>query len=207
MTATLAPVWFTARAAGIGALFGASLTVAFGILMAARVKVPGLGRIELRALHEAVALGTLALIAVHGVALMADPVLKAGVGGVLVPFTSPWEPVGVALGQIAAYGIAGLSLTYYARKLLGPKRWQKAHRAIPVFWALGLLHGVIVGTDARTWWMLAVIVPPALAAWVLLLRRWFPETPDERPAREATVRPRPELNPRDDVHPAGTLWR
>jgi hypothetical protein len=57
MTATLAPVWLTARAAGIGALFGASLTIALGILMAARVKLPGLGRIELRALHEAVALG------------------------------------------------------------------------------------------------------------------------------------------------------
>src|SRR5512133_1894018 len=162
MTATLAPVWFTSRAAGIGALFGASLTVALGVLMAARVKLPGLGRIELRALHEAVALATLALIAVHGIALLADPVLKAGVGGILVPFASPYEPFGTALGQIAAYGIAGLSLTYYARRALGPKRGQQAHRAIPVFWALGLLHGLIVGTDAWAWWMIAVIAPPAL---------------------------------------------
>jgi len=187
MTAALAPVWFTARAAGIGALFGASLTVAIGILMAARVKLPGLGRIEIRALHEAIALATLALIAVHGVALLADPVLKAGLTGILVPFASPWKPVGVALGQIAAYGIAGLSLTYYARRALGAKRWQKAHRAIPVFWLLGLMHGLVVGTDAWTWWTIAVIAPPALAAWILLVARWMP---DEKPK---------------DIRTAGTL--
>jgi len=174
VTATLAPVWFTARAAGIGALFGASLTVALGLLMAARVKLPGLGRIELRALHEAVALGTLALIAVHGIALLLDPVLNAGLAQILIPFTSPWEAFGTALGQMAAIGIAGLSLTYYARHSLGAKRWQKAHRAIPVFWVLGLLHGLTIGTDAWTWWTIAVIAPPAIAAWVLLVGRWMP---------------------------------
>jgi sulfoxide reductase heme-binding subunit YedZ len=192
MTATLTPIWFTSRAAGIGALLAASLTVALGVLMATRTKIPGLGRIELRALHEAVAIATLVLIAVHGLALLSDPVLSAGLGQVLIPFASPYEPFGTALGQIAAYGIAGLSLTYYARRLLGAKRWQKAHRAIPVFWVLGVLHGLIVGTDAWTWWFLAAVAPPAGAAWVLLITRWMPERPPRTTHRPGAQR---ELTP------------
>jgi sulfoxide reductase heme-binding subunit YedZ len=190
MTAAIAPVWFTARAAGIGALCGASLNVGLGLLMAARTKLPGLGRVELRALHEAAAIATLALIGVHGVALLADPVLNAGVAQILIPFASPFEPFGVALGQIAAYGIAALSLTYYARRRLGVKRWRTAHRAIPVFWVLGLFHGLIAGTDAWTWWFLAAVAPPAAAAWFLLFDRWMGGEEPEQAARTRLDVPR-----------------
>ena len=41
-----------------------------------------------RAAHQALALATFALIVVHGLTLLLDPVLRPGLAGVLVPFAS-----------------------------------------------------------------------------------------------------------------------
>ena len=41
----------------------------------------------------------------------------------------------------------GLSLTYYARRRLGSRRWRNAHRLIPVAWALAAVHVIGAGTD------------------------------------------------------------
>jgi sulfoxide reductase heme-binding subunit YedZ len=171
MSSAFAPIWITSRAAGIGALLLASLSMALGLFMsspALRLKVP---RLELRALHEALALGTLALLAVHGLALMADPVLKAGLAGVVVPFAAPYRPLATAAGQIAGLGLAGLGLTYYLRRRVGPARWRAAHRFIPAFWGLAVIHGLTVGTDAASPWLLGAIAPPVLAAGALLAVR------------------------------------
>jgi sulfoxide reductase heme-binding subunit YedZ len=164
-------MWITSRAAGIGALLLASLSMALGLLMsspALRLRVP---RVELRALHEALALGTLALVAVHGLALLADPVLKAGVAGVLVPFAAPYRPLATAAGQLAGMGLAALGLTYYLRRRMGPARWRAAHRFIPAFWGLAVIHGLTVGTDTSSPWLLGAIAPPVLAAGTLLAVR------------------------------------
>jgi sulfoxide reductase heme-binding subunit YedZ len=169
--AAVAPVWVTARAAGIAALLFASLSVGLGVLMSNRSVRARLGGLELRAVHEALALGTLALVAVHGIALAFDPVLKAGLAGVLIPFAGPYRPLGTTAGQLAAFGLAGLGLTYYVRGRIGPARWRKAHRAIPVFWALAVVHGLTVGTDATSAWFLAALAPPVVAAAVLVSDR------------------------------------
>jgi sulfoxide reductase heme-binding subunit YedZ len=169
--ADLAPVWTTARASGMAALLCSSLALAAGLLMALRPITLRGHKLELRAAHEALALATFALLVVHGVSLFLDPVLKPGVTGVLVPFGSGFARLGVGLGQIAAYGMVGLGLTFYARRRLGSERWRRAHRAIPIFWAMAVGHAALTGTDAFTWWFLLSIAPPVLAGLALLGRR------------------------------------
>jgi methionine sulfoxide reductase heme-binding subunit len=93
--AELAPLWITARASGAAALLCASAAMAAGLLMALKPAFLRRRRVELRAAHEALALATVALIAVHGLTLLLDPVLRPGLAGVLVPFrraTSAWAP-------------------------------------------------------------------------------------------------------------------
>ncbi len=177
MIATVAPIWFTERAAGVTALLFSSLSVTLGLLMAARVLGKGIGSIEARALHEAVALATLAAIAVHGLAVLFDPVLGAGLSGLLVPLASPYRAVGVAAGQLAAYGMLALGLGYYARGRIGPKRWRRMHRVVPAFWVLATAHALLVGSDRGQWWFLAALAPPVATALVLLIRRWLPRQP------------------------------
>jgi sulfoxide reductase heme-binding subunit YedZ len=169
--AALSPAWDTARAAGITALVLSGLTVSTGTLFAARWLTGGGRAAVLRAVHEGVALATLAAVAVHGVALVADPWLKASAVQVLVPFASPYRPLAVALGQVAAYGFLVLGPTYYLRRRLGLRGWKRAHRFVAAFWALAVLHGLTSGTDATTTWFLAATLPVLGAAAVLLVSK------------------------------------
>ena len=170
--AALAPVWVTARAAGIAALLASSLALSAGLLMALKPAVLRRGRVELRAAHEALALATMGLIAVHGLAICLDPFLTAGIVETLVPFGSAYKPLGTALGQLAGYGFLGLGATFYVRRSIGSQRWRRAHRVIPVFWVLALGHALLTGTDTLTWWFLAAAATPVLAGLALLATRW-----------------------------------
>jgi sulfoxide reductase heme-binding subunit YedZ len=172
VVADIAPLWVTARASGAAALLCASGSVAAGLLMALRLPALRRHRVEVRAAHEALALATFALIVVHGLTLLLDPVLRPGLAGVLVPFASSFERVGTALGQIAAYGMLALGATFYVRRRLGSHRWRRAHRAIPVFWALAVGHALLTGTDTGAWWFLAALLLPVLACGTLLAQRY-----------------------------------
>jgi sulfoxide reductase heme-binding subunit YedZ len=165
------PAWFTSRAAGVVALLLCSLSVSIGLLKvtgSVRVRIAGMG---IRSLHEALAIAALAVIAVHGVALLLDPFLKPGVVGVLVPFANPYRTLATGVGQIAAYGLVALSLSFYWRRSIGVAAWRAAHALIPAFWALGVVHGLTAGTDRFTWWFLATLLLPAFPALVLLAIR------------------------------------
>lgn len=173
VVANLAPVWTTARASGAAALMCASLAIAAGLLMALRPATLGPRRLELRAAHEALALATFAFLAVHATSLFLDPVLKPGLAGVIVPFGSAFKRLGTALGQLAAYGMLALGLTFYVRRHLGSQRWRRAHRLIPIFWVMAIGHALLTGTDALSSWLLISLAPPVLAGLALLGSRWL----------------------------------
>jgi methionine sulfoxide reductase heme-binding subunit len=116
---------------------------------------------------------------VHAVALLVDPVLEPGIAGLLVPFAAPYRPFATALGQIAAYGILALGASFYVRRHIGAARWRSAHRLLPIFWLLAVLHGLLVGTDAtRPWALAALALPLAAAALLALTRVATQQTPD-----------------------------
>jgi len=169
---SIAPIWVTARAAGIAALLAASASASLGLVSALRPGFTRGRRVELHTAHEALALATVALIVVHAVALLVDPVLRPGIAGLLVPFQAPYRPFATALGQLAAYGMLGLGLTYYVRKRVGTQRWRAAHRVIPAFWVLAVFHGLLDGSDATRWWFVAALGLPVLTAGTLLGARY-----------------------------------
>ena len=171
MIATLTPAWDASRAAGITALVRSGRTVSTGTLFAARWFTGGGRAAVLRAVHEGVALATLAAVALHGLAIAADPWLKASLSSVLVPFSSPYRPAAVALGQVAAFGFLLLGPTYYLRRHLGIAGWKRAHRIIVLFWGLAVVHALTSGTDATTGWFLASTLPVVGAAALLVLSR------------------------------------
>ena len=182
---TAYPWWLASRSAGIVAWVALSASVALGLLMATRrLRGP-----FARKLHERVALLSLGAVAAHGLLLLPDPWLKPGVAGVLVPFASPYRPLWTGLGVLAAYLAAGLSLTYYARKRLGIRRWRTAHRFIPVAWAMAAAHVLGSGTDAGSLWLQAPVLL-VLAALAGLLVERSAGAGISRPPRAAAPGPR-----------------
>ena len=163
--------WITSRAAGGSALLLASASVAVGLMMSS--KRQGSNKRDLRAIHEALSLTTLAMVALHGISLLGDSFLNPGLAGIAIPLAGSYRPIWTGIGIVAGYGLAVLGLTYYLRERIGAGRWRRLHRLTAVFWLLAIGHTIGAGSDAAEWWFLiasgALVIPAAL----LLILRWL----------------------------------
>ena len=193
------PWWLASRAAGITAYLLLSLSVCGGLVMALKLAPPRL-RAVVRVAHERIALLALGFIAVHGLLLLGDTWLKASLADIVIPFHSQYRPLWTGLGILAFYSAAGLSLTYYLRRRLGARRWRKAHRFIPVAWALAAVHVAGAGTDAVSLWLQVPLALSAALVMALLAERWLGKRRTARPA--AGRRAAPERGPAPRVEPA-----
>lgn len=164
--------WITSRAAGIAALLLASASVSLGLLMGARlVKRRGA---DVRALHEALALGTMAAIVVHALALLGDGFLRPTLFDLTIPFVSSYQRLWTTLGIAAGWMTLILGLSYYVRARIGVERWRRWHRFTALVWLASLGHSLGEGTDAGQAWFLASVGVVVLPAFVLLVQRVLP---------------------------------
>jgi sulfoxide reductase heme-binding subunit YedZ len=163
--------WITSRAAGGAALLLASASVAVGLMMSS--KRPSANKRDLRAIHEAMSLSTLAMVALHGLSLLGDSYLNPGVAGIAIPFVGFYRPLWTGLGIVAGYGLVALGLTYYLRDRIGAARWRRLHRLTAVFWLLAIGHTIGAGSDAAEWWFLGASAALVVPAAAMLILRWL----------------------------------
>jgi methionine sulfoxide reductase heme-binding subunit len=179
--------WITSRAAGIAALLLASASVGAGLMISSRRRSPH--KRDLRAIHEALSLTTLAMVVLHGVALLGDSYLQPGLSGIAIPFVGSYRPLWTGIGIIAGYGLAGLGLTYYMRDRIGAARWRRLHRLTAVFWLAAVVHTIGAGSDAGEIWLLAISGLLVLPAALLLALRWLQRSLEGEAAPEEAPRP------------------
>ncbi|MCW3034500.1 MAG: hypothetical protein QOK19_697 [Solirubrobacteraceae bacterium] len=170
--------WLTSRAAGIVALILSSISVCVGLLMSGRLRRER--GTDLRVMHEALSLATLAALAVHGLSLIGDGYLKLSVTDVALPLASSYKTFWTSTGIIAFWALALLGLSYYARTKIGVQRWRRLHRFAALAWVLGIVHSLGEGTDAGQAWFLAMTAVVVLPALALLAARWL--TSSRKPA-------------------------
>ena len=163
--------WITSRAAGTAALLLSSLGVCAGLLMSGRF-MRGRGA-DLRPLHEALSLATIAALLVHGLSLLGDHYMNPSLLDVTVPFVGDYKTGWTSVGIIAAWALLLLGPSYYARRIIGQKRWVKLHRFTAVAWLAGIVHALGEGTYAGSVWFVVVIAMATVPALVLLTLRNF----------------------------------
>jgi methionine sulfoxide reductase heme-binding subunit len=139
--------WLAGRSAGFVAMALITCSVILGLAMAARAIPPTWRRDAVRA-HQHLALIALGAIAAHGLLLAADPWLKAGPKGILVPFAIGYRPLWTGLGILGGYLAAILALSFYVRRRIGVRLWRRMHRFTVVVYVLALAHSLGSGTDA-----------------------------------------------------------
>ena len=139
--------WLAGRSAGMVALLLITCSVILGLAMAARA-IPPRRRGDAVRLHQHLALISLGAIAAHGLLLAADPWLKAGVKGIVVPFAIGYRPLWTGLGIVGGYLAAILSLSFYVRRRIGARLWRRMHRFTVVVYVLAVAHALGAGTDA-----------------------------------------------------------
>jgi DMSO/TMAO reductase YedYZ heme-binding membrane subunit len=148
-----------------------SASVFVGLMMSSRRQPTS--KTDLRAVHEALSLTALAMVALHGASLLGDAFMHPGIPGIAVPFASSYRPLWTGIGVVAGYGLAALGLSYYVRDRLGAARWRRIHRLTAVFWLLAIVHTIQAGSDAAEAWFLGMNALFAIPAALLLGLRWL----------------------------------
>ena len=170
MTATW--VWYLNRATGIVALVLMTLTLVLGVVVRRQVRLPGLPRFGVVTLHRNVSLLSALLLVTHIVAAVVDSYVSIGWISVLVPFTSGWRPVQVAIGTLAIDLLVLIVVTSLLRGRIPVRLWRGIHWTSYALWPLAFLHGLTAGTDLGSGWALAVALVCAGAAGTAAACAW-----------------------------------
>jgi methionine sulfoxide reductase heme-binding subunit len=175
--------WIASRAFGVVALILAAVSVGLGLAMAMRsAKGPG-AMARLRQVHEATALTALIFIVAHGLALLGDSYLRPGLSGVAIPFVMSHRQLWTGLGVIGGWMALLLGLSFYVRRWIGPKLWRKLHRWTLLVYVLAVVHTLGAGTDARSFWLLVIVIATVAPLTVMAAVRLLPSDEPDRPSR------------------------
>jgi DMSO/TMAO reductase YedYZ heme-binding membrane subunit len=144
--------WLLARASGLTAYLLLTMSVLAGLILKSRPFGRAVKAAAVMDLHRLLALLGLASLGVHATALLVDRTLRMPVAGLFVPGSSPYRPVAVALGVVAAELMALVAVSFSARRLTGPKVWRLLHWSTYAIFALATAHGLLAGSDSAQPW-------------------------------------------------------
>jgi len=143
--------WYLSRGSAFSAFFLLWLSMMLGTGITNKLSVLWPGLPPTIELHQYTSILGLAFGLFHGLILMGDHYISFGLAQVLLPFsTSGYKPVAVGIGQLGFYTMLIITLSFYARKKIGPKTWRALHFVSFVTYIITLLHGILTGTDSST---------------------------------------------------------
>ena len=164
-------MWMVIRASGLVAYGLLAASVILGLAVSSRLfgrTVPPKGVTDT---HEALKIASLLATGAHVVALVLHDFVPFGWKEVLVPGASSWEPQAVALGVVAMWGTAVVTLSFYVRALIGRRAWRVLHYGAFGMFVAALLHGVAAGTDTQAPAVLALYLSTGGAVAILMVGR------------------------------------
>ncbi len=115
--------WFLSRASGIVAWGLLCATIVWGILLSTRLMRQVDRPAWLLDLHKWFAALSIAGVAIHLAALVADSYVEFGWRELAIPMASTWQPGPVAWGIIATYFLIVIQLTSLLMKKLPRRFW------------------------------------------------------------------------------------
>ena len=169
---TIFSTWHIARAAGLTAYLLLFIITACGLLFTLQV-VPSKHRPFIMHLHKASVFACIAFTLLHGIILMFDKHIHFSAADVFIPFWSDYKSWETGLGIVAFYVILVVTLTSIPAitKMLQFKMWKNVHYlAFPCYW-LAFYHGLVLGTDSHSTFMIALYVCTAGTIFTLMLLR------------------------------------
>ena len=159
--------WLLARASGLTAYALLTASVLAGLVLKSKPFGRRLRAAAVTDVHRFLALLGLAMLALHGGALVLDSTVHISFAALLVPGLSPYRPLPVALGVLAAELMALITVSFSLRKWIGGRNWRRLHWATYAVFLLGTVHGLTSGTDrwARPLYLGAVASVVFATAW------------------------------------------
>jgi len=161
-TAT-SPLWYATRATGLTALVLLTLSVVLGIVTSVRFERPAWPRFITVGLHRNLSLLVVTFTGLHVLTTVTDPYASIGVVSAVIPFTSAYRPIWLALGAVAFDLLIAVFITSLLRVRVGLRTWRIVHWAGYLCWPVALIHGLGTGTDGAARWVLAITAGCTLA--------------------------------------------
>lgn len=179
--------WLLARASGMTAYALLTASVLAGLVLKSRPFGRAVRAATVTDVHRLLALLGLSSLALHGTALLLDGTVHMPLAGLLVPGSSPYRPLAVALGVVAAELMALVVASFSVRRLTGQKAWRVLHWSTYGIFALATAHGLLAGSDSAQSWARDIYIGAAAA--VVFAAAWRAAYVPARPVRSA---PAPE---------------
>ena len=148
--------WLLARASGLTAYVLLTLSVLAGLVVKSRPFGRAFKTAAVVDVHRYFALLGLAMLALHGVALVLDRTVHMSLAALFVPFLSFYRPTAVAFGVLAAELAALITVSFSLRRWIGSRNWRRLHWATYLVFIMGTVHGLTAGTDTSRPWALGL---------------------------------------------------
>jgi len=149
-------LWYFARGSGLISLVLLTVVVALGIGARSGRTAFGLPRFAVNLVHRNAALLAVIMLLGHILSLLFDPYAQLRVFDLVVPFAGNVRPFWQGLGTLAFDLILAIVATSLLRQRLGVRAWRIVHWLAYLCWPIALLHGLVTGSDAGTWWLRTV---------------------------------------------------
>lgn len=181
--------WDVARAGGLTTYVLLTASVVVGLALSLQLQSPRWPRLINNALHNYLTLLGGIFLGVHILAVAVDPFTRFGLNELLLPFASHYRPMGMALGIVGLYLAVAIGLSTWLRPRIGYKLWRKLHVLTLAIYGFATIHGIMTGTDTRTWWALGMYGASVLLVGALVAIRFATTTePKARPEPSAVQR-------------------
>jgi len=158
-------LWYTTRATGFVALVLLTLVVSLGTFVANRIGGTIVGRFELNELHRSVSMVALVFLAIHITTTVVDSYVPTGWISILLPMTSAYKRVPIALGAVAFDLILAVWISSLLKVRIANRTWRFIHWFSWLAFATAMVHTILTGTDSRHGvGLIAVVVCGAVVA-------------------------------------------
>ncbi|MBM6400312.1 ferric reductase-like transmembrane domain-containing protein [Phycicoccus sonneratiae] len=164
-------LWYLNRGSGIVLVVVFTVTVVIGVLATGRAVSPWWPRFITQGLHRGLSAVAVLMLLVHAVVAVVDEFVDIRWWQTVVPVGSAYEPFWLGLGTLSLDLTVVVVATSLARTRLPHRLWFLVHLTTYAAWALGVVHGLGIGTDADLGWSrLITVVCVALVVLAALAR-------------------------------------
>ena len=163
-------LWYATRATGLVTLLLLTASALLGILTAGRFASDSWPRFLSQGLHRNISLLVLAFLALHVGTTVADTYTSIPLAAAFVPLAASYKAPWLSLGAVACDLLLALIATSLVRGRLGYRGWRRVHWLAYACWPVAVAHGLGIGTDRSTTWVIALSAACVLA--VLVTATW-----------------------------------
>lgn len=143
--------WYAIRAAGLLTWATTATSIVLGLLLSLGVTRQRSTRFPTKPwlidLHRFVGGMSMVFLALHMVTLWVHDFIDFDAVHLVVPGTSPWRPLAVAWGVVAAWMMLAVEGSSLIKKFIPERLWHGIHLLSYLVAVLGTVHAITAGSD------------------------------------------------------------